>query len=123
MNETTKRLAYWTPRVLCIAFAVFLSIFALDVFDMPVDFWQKALALLLHLIPTALVLVALAIVWRHEWIGAILFPMLAALHLVTMWGRLNWVGYVLIEGPLLLLGVLFLMNWRNRATPREKGLI
>jgi len=118
MNEATKRLAYWTPRVLCIAFAAFLSIFALDVFDTPGGFWQKSLALAMHLIPTAVVLAALAVAWRYEWIGAILFPLLAILHLVTAWGRLHWSAYVVIEAPLLLLGALFLVNWLNRATLR-----
>ncbi|MEK7729682.1 MAG: hypothetical protein AAB354_14850 [candidate division KSB1 bacterium] len=114
MNETTKGVMYWAPRILCIAFAAFLCIFALDVFSMPVGFWQKALALMMHLIPTGMVLVALAVVWRHEWIGAVVFPLLAVLHLVTKWGQLDWSGYVMIEGPLLLVGILFWFNWRQR---------
>ena len=118
MNENTRRLLYWTPRILCIVFAAFLSIFALDVFDMPVDFRHKMLALLIHLIPSGLVLAALIIVWRREWIGAVIFPLLALLHLVGMRGRLDWTGYVGIEGPLVLLGILFGLNWRSRATRR-----
>lgn len=120
MNETTKRLVYWTPRILCIGFAAFLSIFAADVFGMPLDFGAKALALLMHLIPTLIVLVALAVVWRREWIAAVLFPLLAAVHLVTKWGQLDWSGYAVIEGPLLLLGALFLVSWHNRAALRPK---
>ena len=85
---------------------------------MSVDFRQKALALVMHLIPTAIVLVALAVAWRREWIGAVLFPLLAVLHLVMAWGRFDWSAYVVIEGPLLLLGALFLVNWLNRATLR-----
>ena len=118
MNETTKRLAYWTPRILCIAFAAFLSIFALDVFSMPFNFRQKILALMMHLIPTWIVLIALAVVWRREWIGAVLFPLLAVFHAVTKWGQLDWSAYAIIDGPLLFLGALFLFNWRNRATLR-----
>ena len=37
----------------------------------------------------------------------------AAFHLVSMWGRLDWSGYAVIEVPLVLLGVLFLVNWRS----------
>jgi TRAP-type C4-dicarboxylate transport system permease small subunit len=69
MHETTKRLLYWTPRILCIAFAAFISIFAMDVFSMPLDFWHKALALLMHLIPTAIVLIVLVVVWRGSGSG------------------------------------------------------
>ena len=118
MRETTKPVLYWTPRIVCIAFAAFLGIFALDVFSMPVDVGHKALALLMHLIPTGMVLVALMIVWRREWAGAVLFPLLAVVHLVTTWGRLDWSGYALIDGPLLLLGILFWVNWSHKTTLR-----
>jgi hypothetical protein len=114
MTGNAKYLPYWTPRVLCIAFAGFLGIFAPDVFGMSLNFEHKALALLLHLIPAAVVFAALAIVWRREWIGAIIFPLLAVFHLVTKWGQLDWAGYAMIDGPLLVLGVLLLLNWRNR---------
>ena len=115
MSETTKGLVYWTPRLLCIAFAAFLAIFALDVFGMPVSLPKKLLALFMHLIPTWLVLLTLAVVWRREWIAAVIFPLLAVLHLATMWGRLNWPAFAIIDGPLFLLAVLFLLSWRNRA--------
>lgn len=115
VKEPARRVIYWTPRVLCIAFAAFLTIFAMDVFSMTGGFWHKALALLMHLIPTAMVLVALILVWRREWLGAVLFPLLALIHLATKWGQLHWSGYAAIEGPLLVVGILFWVNWRNRA--------
>jgi hypothetical protein len=118
MNKTAKRLVYLTPRIICIAFAAFLSIFAMDVFSMRVDFWRKALALLVHLIPTALVLVALTVGWRREWIGVVVFPLLAVFHLVTKWGQFHWSVYAVIDGPLLLMAILFWVNWSNQATLR-----
>lgn len=121
MNEITKRSLFWTPRILCAAFAAFLGIFALDVFNMPVDVWHIAFALLIHLIPTGIMLIGLWLLWRREWIGAVLFPLLAVFHAVTKWGRLDWSAYAMIDGPLLLLGVLFWINWRNRATLRANA--
>ena len=114
MSETTKRLVYWTPRILCIAFALFLSIFAMDVFGMPLDFPYKLLALFMHLIPTWLVLLTLAVVWCREWIAVVVFPLLAAVHLVTKWGQLDWSAYAIVDGPLFLLAVLFLISWRQK---------
>jgi len=114
MRTPVKHILFWTPRVLCLLFAAFISLFALDVFDDHHGFWQTSLALLMHLIPTFIVLAVLAVTWCWEWIGAILLPALGAFHLVTMWGRFPWSTYVLIDGPLLLLGVLFLINWRQR---------
>ena len=73
MNRTAKNVLFWSPRILCILFAAFVSIFALDVFDEGLGFWQTAFALGMHLIPTAMLLAALVIAWRTGWIGAILF--------------------------------------------------
>ena len=110
MNETTKRVIFWIPRVLGILFAVFLSMFALDVFNEDYSFGEAILALLIHLIPTYLVVTALVIAWRRERIGAILFIALAMFYLVTSRGG-SWI----ISGSLFLIGVLFLFNWIYRA--------
>ncbi len=76
----------WTPRILCLLFAVFLSLFALDVFDQGYGFWGTMFALLMHLVPTGLVLVALAITWRWEWLGTILFIALGISYIVMAAG-------------------------------------
>ena len=69
-----EQLLYWAPRVLCIVTAIFISLFALDVFNEGKGFWGRAVALLIHLIPTFLILVVLSVSWRREWIGGVLFP-------------------------------------------------
>ena len=111
MKTPLKQLLTWTPRILCILFAAFISIFALDVFDGTHGFWQTTLALLIHLIPTWIVLVVLAFSWRWEWVGGILFTALGALYLIMFWGRFHWSVYLWIAGPLFLVGVLFILNW------------
>jgi len=35
-------------------------------------------------------------------------------YLLTAWGRFHWSVYVVISGPLFLVGVLFLASWLNR---------
>ena len=105
----------WWPRLLAIAYALFISIFAADAFEGMVGFWQKATSLFMHLIPTWLCIGVIAIAWKREWIGAVLFVALAGLHLVTMWSRgFHWSGYAAIEVPLVVLGVLYLLAWRAR---------
>jgi len=110
MNMTTKRVLFWIPRVLCILFAMFLSMFALDVFSEGYGFGETILALLIHLVPTYLVVIALVIAWRWEGVGAISFIALALFYLVMSRGE-SWI----ISGPLFLVGVLFLFNWIYRA--------
>ena len=82
MNASVKRVLFWAPRILCILFAIFLSVFALDVFSEGYGFWQTIGALLLHLVPTFIVVIALLIGWRWEWVGAALFGAQAVFYLV-----------------------------------------
>jgi uncharacterized membrane protein len=110
MNTFSRSLLFWTPRVICIAFAIFLSLFALDVFGEHLGFWKTLLALLIHLLPVYIVLAVLAIAWRWEWVGALGFAGLAAWYAKGVWHRHpDWVA--VISGPLLVLAALFLVNW------------
>jgi hypothetical protein len=115
-----KRVLFWTPRVLGILFAIFLSGFALDVFSEGYGFWQTIGALLLHLVPVYIVVIVLVIAWRWEWVGAILFTALAVFYVIWMWGRFPLVTYLSISGPLVLIGVLFLSNWIYRVQLRMR---
>jgi hypothetical protein len=117
MKPIMKKAIFWSPRILCLLFAAFISIFALDVFDGSQGFWQTALALMMHLIPTAILLLLLAICWRWEWIGAVVFPGLGLFYIVNFWGRFHWSAYAFIAGPLFLLGLLFFANWRVSEAP------
>ena len=120
MNTTTKRVLFWSPRILCILFAVFVSLFALDVFSEGYGFWETLLALVMHLVPTYVVCIALVIAWRWEWVGAILFTGLGVFYVVWTWGQFPWVTYLLMSGPLLLVGVLFGVNWVYRTELRTR---
>ncbi|MHC4535153.1 MAG: DUF7670 domain-containing protein [Planctomycetota bacterium] len=120
MNTSIKRALFWAPRVLCILFAIFLSLFALDVFSEGYGFGETILALLIHLVPVYIVFIVLFIAWRWELIGSILFFALALFYLVWSWERFHWSAYLVISGPLALLGVLFLFNWIFRVQMRTR---
>ncbi len=120
MNTSTKRVLFWTPRVLCILFAAFLSVFALDVFSEGYGLWKTIGALLLHLIPTYIMVIVLVIAWRWEWVGAVLFSALGVFYVVWFWGRFPTPVYFIIAGPLFLMGVLFLFNWIYRTQLRTR---
>ena len=108
----------WAPRILTIAFAAFLSIFALDVFGEGHGFWRTAGELLLHLIPTFLILLILAVAWRREWLGALLFIAIAALYVVTSRGRFPISVYFAIAGPVTIAAIIFLVSWKYRSRLR-----
>ena len=60
-------------------------------------------------------LIALVLAWRWEWVGALGFLGFALWYLLEAWGRMSPLTLVLIAGPLLVIGLLYLVDWRYRA--------
>ena len=119
VNRPVKQLLFWSPRVLCIAFALFISLFALDVFGEGLGVVKTIIALFMHLIPTVIIVIVLAVSWRWEWVGGAVFIALGMLYLI--WARHHPTWVVFISGPLFLVGALFLLNWSKRAEIRAQG--
>ncbi len=110
MNKTLKQTLYWTPRIAGILFVLFISIFAFDVFDMQLGFWGTLFALFMHLIPSILLAIAVAVAWKREWVGALLFLGWAVWYVAGIRG-FEWFVYLLIAGLPALIGLLFLAGW------------
>jgi hypothetical protein len=98
----------WSPRVLGILLSVFLAMFALDAFSEGKPFVQALPYFAIHLAPAVLLLAIVAASWRWEWVGGLLFVALAVGY-GTMVRRLDWI--LVISGPLLVVGGLFLLSW------------
>ena len=113
MTSVAKRVLFWTPRVLTIAFAMFLALFALDVFNEGYTGWRFLMALVMHLKWPAMVAAVLVLAWRWEWVGTLLFAGLGMYYLRHNLSHPNWI--LVISGPLFLIASLFLFNWLNRA--------
>ncbi|MEA3245854.1 MAG: hypothetical protein U9Q74_06830 [Gemmatimonadota bacterium] len=110
MTRGVERALFWIPRALAIAFAAFLAIFALDVFDGSQSALATAGALLIHLVPSALVLLALWLAWRREVAGGLMFVVLGAAYLIPAWDRFPAATYAAIAGPLALVGAGFIAH-------------
>ena len=103
------RILFWTPRILSIIFALFLSLFALDVFSENQTISAAIIAFLIHLVPTYIVIISLVVAWRWELIGSVLFTVFSLFYLASSRGE-SWI----ISGPLFLISILFLINWVYR---------
>ena len=121
MGTLSRQPSFWAPRVLTFALALFLSVFALDVFGGDASLGQKLAALVIHLVPTWIVLLVLAVSWRHEWVGGVLFPALCIAYFVLTKGQMHWTAYLMLCGPLLLIGLLFWWSWAGHAKRRRSA--
>jgi len=129
MSDLSGRTLFWAPRVLSVLFIGFLSLFALDVFGEGFGFWRTLAALAVHLIPSLVLIAALVVAWRWEWVGAAIYGAAGMLYILNLVGRprpplavkLQWMA--VIAGPALAIAALFLANWwkhdqlRRRARP------
>jgi len=105
-----KRIFYWFPRVLAILYILFLALFALDVFIPGKDFLYYIVALFMHLIPNFVLLTILTIAWKHERIGGALFLVAFAVLFSMFWDRSFLWLQLLLFSPLVLIGILFLLQ-------------
>lgn len=80
----------WTPRVLAMALALFLAMFAMDVFIEGNDYWETTGDFVKHLVPSLCVIAILAIGWRRDGLAALGFVALAIAYFVafTSWKHL-----------------------------------
>ncbi|MFA5887309.1 MAG: hypothetical protein WC852_01185 [Candidatus Nanoarchaeia archaeon] len=73
MKKKINKALFWAPRIALIVFALFLAIFSLDVFDSASGFSQILIGLLMHNIPSFVLIALLLISWKHELRGGIIF--------------------------------------------------
>lgn len=94
-----------SARTVAILGIGFISLFALDVFGIEAPPLEIALGLLIHLIPSFVLVGILVIAWRWPLAGGALFLLVAALPVVFLSNPL-WVN-ALLAAPFGLAGILF----------------
>ena len=117
MTPASRKLLLWGPRALALFFCGFLSLFALDVVGEAKGPLETAVAVLMHLIPTLVLLAVVAAAWRWEWIGAAGFIVAAAAYAISVGPRhLDWIAVISV--PALLIGAIYLWSWRHHDARR-----
>ena len=100
-NLTLSKVLYWLPRVLSILFIAFVSIFALDVFGQP----QWFLSLVMHLIPSFILIILTVVAWKFKMIGGIIFVAAGFIFLIS-----SRFESLIVSLPVIIIGVLFLLG-------------
>ena len=122
--KRTGKILFWTPRLLSILFICFLVLFSLDVFEPGKSIEEILLGLLMHNIPSIILIFLLVIAWRKEIVGAVSYFGVGLLYIVFVTFRvvnsgLPWyiaiTWSITIAGPAFIIGALFLINWKKRS--------
>lgn len=117
MNKPLRNILFWTPRTLGILFILFVSLFALDIFDMELGFWGTIVGLFMHLLPSIAMTIALMLGWRWEWVGAAFFAVVGGWFLyISTPGDAMY--YIVFLGVPFLIAALFLVGWLKRGQVR-----
>jgi hypothetical protein len=109
MSPTYRNLLHWTPRVLGVAYAAFISLFAMDVWGMGGDFWDQLAGFLIHLMPTYIIIAALIVAWRRPRLGGVLFLLLATAF-ALFFGWREVVTLLVMALPPTVVGLLFVAD-------------
>jgi hypothetical protein len=118
MSSFSKHVLFWAPRGICLLFIAFVSMFALDVFGEGRGLWGTIVALTMQLLPSLVMAAALAIAWRWEWVGAVVFTGAALFFAEIVRG--TWGVKAIFAIPCLITAALFLANWLRRAELRTR---
>ena len=96
-----------------VLYALALLIFARDVFNKDQSTTQTILDLLLHFIPTAIVLFLVVIAHQRPLVGSIIFAINGLVYIITGWANLHWTAHVLIAGPFLVLSMVYIIAYKS----------
>lgn len=99
-----------SPRAASLLFVAFLSLFALDVFE-EYRGWALLPPLLIHLVPSFILLAAIGIAWHYDLFGALIFGGFAIWYVWMVGPDRPWSWYAAISGPALVVGALFAISW------------
>jgi hypothetical protein len=108
-----KNISEKIARGLLVLFIIFISLFALDVFEMPGPWYMILAGLLIHLIPSYLLIGLLILSYRFELLTGLILILLGVIYILLP-GDFSTVRYVPIWGSAYLLGGFFIYHgWKN----------
>ena len=114
-----NKLLYWSPRILSILFVAFLCLFSFDDIG-KFNGWRAVLAVAIHLIIPAIVLLGAIIAWKRNLFGAVIFFFFAICYVYTIGLGRPFSWYLSISLPAIIISVLFFINFikkKNNSKP------
>lgn len=120
MNQQITGRFKWIPRILGILYICFISLFALDAFSGEVRFLEKIVGFIIHLIPSLVLILVLLIAWKNERMGGFLFVVLSLAFTLFFNTYRNWIAFLFISSPVLVIGILFVISAIAKSVPKNE---
>ena len=111
MKTSTKEIIIWTPRVICVAAALFMFLFAFDAFNHNHAIGKTIIAFFINLLPVLITVFLMLLSIRKPLVGSILFILIGLIYIVYYWGEFSFVSYLGVTVPIFVVGIFFLLNW------------
>jgi hypothetical protein len=116
LGKVSPRLAtiiHWAPRIAAMMIIFFMSLFSLDVLGMEVSPLEVLGTLLMHNIPSILMIVLLVFAWKRSVVGFVAF-LIAAIAFTFFFVRDFYAlpNLLLFVFPVLLIASLFYADWK-----------
>jgi hypothetical protein len=116
LGKVSPRLAtiiHWAPRIAAMMIIFFMSLFSLDVFGMGASPLEVLGALLMHNIPSILMIILLVFAWKRPVVGFVAF-LIAAIAFAFFFVRDLYAlpNLLLFVFPILLIASLFYADWK-----------
>jgi hypothetical protein len=106
-----EKILYLVPRILAVLAILFMGMFSLDSFGGSYSLMTKVLHFLMHNIPVFILIIFLAIAWRRELLGGILFIFASVAGFIFFKSFTGNPGSIIVITPFFLTGVLFLLHY------------
>ncbi len=99
----------WIPRILSIIFILFLSLFALDIFNTDVSLFQQLGGFFINLLPSIFFIAVLIAFWKKPTYCGIGFILIAVLFTFFFETYTNLISFILVSFLPAFIGFLFLI--------------
>ena len=121
MSANKTRKFIWIPRILGIAFALFLMLFSFDVFENGVSL-EALGGFMIHSLPSFLLLIFITLSWKTPAATGVLFFLAALFFLAFFRTYDEWTSFLIISVLPAVIGLLFFIAGALKAPASPTGV-
>ncbi len=99
----------WLPAGIGLIYTLFISLFAADAFSGDALLSEKIVGFIIHLMPSIVSLIILAVSWKSPVKGGALFILLSVVFTLYFGTYKSILNFLVISFPLAVIGILFII--------------